>query len=86
MIKSFMICSSHLKLLKLVDRVVRNGLGGVGRGGARGWCREQKNANRFLVGTSEGKRLLGRPRNRWEDQNALAAFICFNKGRSGELL
>jgi hypothetical protein len=26
-----------------------------------------KNANRILVGKPEGKRLLGRPRHRWED-------------------
>jgi len=58
----------------------------AGLGGACDCCREEKNAFRFLVGTPKGKRLLGRPRYRWEDQNALASFICFNKGTSGELL
>jgi hypothetical protein len=28
---------------------------------------EKRNAYRILVRTPEGKRLLGRPRNRWED-------------------
>jgi RNase P/RNase MRP subunit p29 len=28
---------------------------------------EKKNAYRILVGKIEGKRLLGRPRRRWED-------------------
>jgi hypothetical protein len=28
---------------------------------------EKRNAYRVLVGTSEGKRPLGRPRRRWED-------------------
>jgi hypothetical protein len=27
----------------------------------------KRNANRILVGKPEGKRLLGRPRRRWED-------------------
>jgi hypothetical protein len=27
----------------------------------------KRNAYRFLVGKPEGKRLLGRPRHRWED-------------------
>jgi hypothetical protein len=31
-----------------------------------GW-REGKDVNRILVGMSEGKRPLGRPRRRWED-------------------
>jgi hypothetical protein len=31
-------------------------------------CMEKKrNAYRILVGNSEGKRLIGRPRRRWED-------------------
>jgi hypothetical protein len=29
--------------------------------------REKGNAYRILVGKAEGKRLLGRPRRRWED-------------------
>jgi len=29
--------------------------------------REMKNAYKILVGKSEGKRLLGRPRLRWKD-------------------
>jgi hypothetical protein len=28
---------------------------------------EERNANRILVGKPEGKRPLGRPRRRWED-------------------
>jgi hypothetical protein len=28
---------------------------------------EERNANRVLMGMSEGKRPLGRPRRRWED-------------------
>jgi hypothetical protein len=28
---------------------------------------EWRNVYRFLVGRPEGKRLLGRPRHRWED-------------------
>jgi hypothetical protein len=28
---------------------------------------EKRNAYRILVGTPEGKRLLGRPRSRWEE-------------------
>jgi hypothetical protein len=67
-------------------RKKRAGLGWAGRGGACGWCWEEKNSHRFFVGTPEGKRLLGRPRNMWEDENAWAAFVCFNKGTNGELL
>lgn len=58
----------------------------TGLGGTCGCCREEKNAFRFLVGTPEGKRLHGRPRYRWEDQNSWASLICFDKGTSGELL
>jgi hypothetical protein len=29
--------------------------------------RERRTANRILVGQTEGKRPLGRPRHRWED-------------------
>jgi hypothetical protein len=36
-------------------------------GGACSAHREMKNAYRILVGKSEGKRQLGRPRRRWED-------------------
>jgi hypothetical protein len=32
---------------------------------------EKMNANRILVGKPEGKRLLGRPRRRWEDNNKM---------------
>jgi hypothetical protein len=28
---------------------------------------EKRNAYRILMGKSEGKRLLGRPRSRWDD-------------------
>jgi hypothetical protein len=32
---------------------------------------ENRNAYRFLVGKPEGKRPLGRPRRRWEDNNRM---------------
>jgi hypothetical protein len=33
--------------------------------------REKRNAYRILVGKPEGKRPLGRPRRRWEDNNIM---------------
>jgi hypothetical protein len=36
-------------------------------GGARRTYGEKIGAYRFLVGKPEGKRLLGRPKSRWED-------------------
>jgi hypothetical protein len=36
-------------------------------GGACSTNGEKRNANRLLVGKPEGKRPLGRPRRRWED-------------------
>jgi hypothetical protein len=38
-----------------------------GMGGACGTNREVSNAYKILVGKPEGKRSLGRPRCRWED-------------------
>jgi hypothetical protein len=32
---------------------------------------EKRNACRILVGTSEGKRPLGRPRHKWVDNNKM---------------
>jgi hypothetical protein len=32
---------------------------------------EKRNAYRILVGKPEGKRLLGRPRHRWEDNTRM---------------
>jgi hypothetical protein len=36
-------------------------------GGACGVCGEERGVHRVLVGKPEGKRPLGRPRRRWED-------------------
>jgi len=36
-------------------------------GGACSVCGEKRGVYRVLVGKSEGKRPLGRPRRRWED-------------------
>ena len=36
-------------------------------GGACSECEERRDVYRVLVGKSEGKRSLGRPRFRWED-------------------
>jgi hypothetical protein len=56
---------------------------------------EKRNAYRILVGKSEGKRSLGRPRSRWmdnikmdlrEDGVAWTGSICLMIGTSGGLL
>ena len=56
---------------------------------------ERRGANRVLVGKPEGKRLLGRPRRRWEDilkwiferlDGAWTGLIWFRIGTGGGLL
>jgi hypothetical protein len=57
---------------------------------------EKRNAYRILVGKSEGKRQLGRPRRRWEDNIKMdlreigwvvwTGLIWFRIGTSGGLL
>jgi hypothetical protein len=37
---------------------------------------EKRNAYRSLAGKSEGKRLLGRPRHRWVDNNSAGSSSC----------
>jgi hypothetical protein len=40
-------------------------------GGACSTCGERRGVSRILVGKPEGKRPLGRPRLRWEDDNKM---------------
>jgi hypothetical protein len=54
---------------------------------------EMRNACRILVGKSEGKKPLGRPRNRWEDnikiprrKSVLEGFIWLRIGTGGGFL
>jgi hypothetical protein len=48
---------------------------------------ENRNAYRILVGNPEIKRLLGRPRRRWEDNNKMnSREIWLMLGNSGGLL
>jgi hypothetical protein len=49
--------------------------------------REKRKAYRVLVGKPEGKRILGRPRRKWEDnikvglrEPVWTRFICFRMG------
>ena len=53
---------------------------------------ERRGAHGVLIGIPEGKRSLGRPRGRWEDnikmylQGAWTGLIWFRIGTAGELL
>jgi transposase len=58
--KSANACTPHQYYS--ADRITRNEIGGhMARKG------ESRGAHMVLVGTSEGKRHLGRPRRRWEE-------------------
>jgi len=57
---SLMICNSYQILFGLSNREECDG-GQVARMG------ERRRVSRVLVGETEGKRKLGRPRCRWED-------------------
>ena len=41
---------------------------------------EGKGVHRVLVGKPEGKRPLGRPRRRWEDNIKMDLYICIYMG------
>jgi hypothetical protein len=43
----------------------------MGWAGHVAWMGRRENVYRVLVGESEGKRSLGRPRRRWEDNNKM---------------
>jgi hypothetical protein len=49
---------------------------------------EKRNAYKLLVGKTEGKRPLGRPRNRWVDniRTDLGGLVWLRIGTGGELL
>jgi hypothetical protein len=47
----------------LDDKIEKNGMGGI----CSTYGGEERGVYRILVGKPEGKRLLGRPRRRWED-------------------
>jgi hypothetical protein len=49
-------------------------------GEASGTQRGDMNAYKVLVGKPEGKRLLGRPRLRWKDNNKLDIVEIISKG------
>jgi hypothetical protein len=58
--RSFMICTPHKILWG--DKMEKNEMGGVCSADG-----EERGVYRVLVGKPEGKRPLGRPRHRWED-------------------
>jgi hypothetical protein len=65
-------------------------------GGACSPYGERRGAYRFLAGKPKGKKILGRPRSKWDDYikidlqelglGALNRFIWFRIGTSGGLL
>jgi len=56
-----MICTPYPHFVRLVKSRRMRWAGNVAR------MEEDKGVHRVLVGKPEGKRLLGRPRRRWED-------------------
>jgi hypothetical protein len=68
--RSWMICTPHSILS---DKIEKNEMGGSYSAYA-----ESRGAYRVLVGKHEGKRSLGRPRRRWEDniKMELQEVVC----------
>jgi hypothetical protein len=71
-----MICTTHQILLG--DQIEKNEIGG-----ACSTYGEKRGVYRVLVGKPEGKRPLGRPRRRWEDNIKLDLQELGCAGRSG---
>jgi hypothetical protein len=60
----------HLYCLHIIIRVITSrGMRWVGH--VARTCGEKRNAYRFLVGKTEGKRPLGKPRRRWNDMKII---------------
>jgi hypothetical protein len=59
--KRFMICTLRLSIIRIIKARRMRWSGHVARMG------EKRNVYRLLVGKSEGRRPLGRPRRRWLD-------------------
>jgi hypothetical protein len=61
MVFGFHSCSYELVLFSSIIRMIKS------RRMRRARMEEKRNANRILMGKTEGKRPLGRPRRRWVD-------------------
>jgi hypothetical protein len=59
--KSLMICTAHPIIFRVIKSRKMRWAGHIARMG------ERRDVYRVLVGKPEGKRPLGRPRSRWED-------------------
>jgi len=59
--KSLMICTPHSLIVRVIKSRRMTWVGHVARMG------ERRGVYRILVGKREGKRPLGRPRRKWED-------------------
>jgi hypothetical protein len=61
--RRFMICTAHTHtIVRVIDKIEKNEMSG-----ACSACGGEERRVQGLVGKPEGKRLLGRPKRRWED-------------------
>jgi hypothetical protein len=65
-VRSLMICTPQKKKNYSGDHIEKNEMGRT-----PSTCGENRGAYRVLVGKPEGKKPLGRPRRRWEDNAKL---------------